>query len=454
MLNLFASRRNFLNTRKIGEFSMNFLRCKNFTFAAFFLLIFAVCLNAQTAGEMSESVKFERQANADYQAKDYAKFLENLKRADQLRPNHARILYNLADAYALNGKTDEALAVLERLAAMDLFFAVEKDDDFKSLLGSQRFKTIQNQFALNQKAVNRSEKAFSLPQKDLITEGIAYDSESKRFFVSSIYKHKIVAVDANGKVADFSLSSDGLWSVSGMRVDEKRKILWVTTTALAQTLPDSQKTDDGKSGVFKYDLRNGKLLKKYLLPNTDGKHALGDLLIAKNGDVFASDSRQPNIYRIEAKKDELEIFLTSDNFASLQGLAFSPDEKLLFAADYSKGVFRIEMASKKISQIAMNANTNPIGIDGLYFYRGNLIAIQNGFRPFRVARFTLNKDFSAVTRSETLEANHAEMEEPTLGVIVGKDFYFLANSQQSLIGKDGKLAEDKLKEPVILRLKL
>jgi sugar lactone lactonase YvrE len=418
------------------------------------LLFFAVYGNAQTAAEMSESVKFERQAAADYKAKDYAKFLENLKRADQLRPNHARILYNLADAYALNGKTDEALTILERLAAMGLFFAVEKDDDFKSLFGSQRFKTIQNQFALNQKAVNRSEKAFTIPQKDLITEGIAYDSASKRFFVSSIYKHKIVAVDEKGRAADFSLSSDGLWSVSGMRVDNARRILWVTTTAFAQTLPDSQRTDDGKSGVFKYDLRSGKLLKKYILSNDEGKHALGDLIIAKNGDVFASDSIAPNIYRISTGKDELEIFLTSDNFASLQGLAFSPDEKWLFAADYSKGVFKVEMASKRLAQIAMDASTNPIGIDGLYFYQGNLIAIQNGFRPFRVARFLLNKDFSAVTKSETLEANHADLEEPTLGVVVGKDFYFIANSQQSLIGIDGKLAEDKLKEPVILRLKL
>jgi sugar lactone lactonase YvrE len=454
MLNLFASRRNFLKPWKIGEFSMNFLRCKNFALTIVFLSVFAVCLNAQTGAEMSESVKFERQAAADYEAKDYAEFLENMKRADQLRPNHARILYNLADAYALNGKQDEALTILERLAAMDLFFAIEKDDDFKTLFGSPRFKTIQNEFALNQKAVNRSRKAFTIPQKDLITEGIAYDSATKRFFVSSIHKRKIVVVDERGKVSDFSLSSDGLWSVSGMRVDDARKILWVTTTALAITLPDSQKTDDGKSGVFKYDLRSGKLLKKYILSNIDGKHALGDLLISKNGDVFASDSRSPNIYRIESKRGELEIFLTSDNFASLQGLAFSTDEKLLFAADYSKGVFRIEMASKKISQIGTDANTNPIGIDGLYFHQGNLIAIQNGFRPFRVARFTLNKDFSAVTKSETLEANHIDIEEPTLGVIVGKDFFYIANSQQSLIGKDGKLAEDKLKEPVVLRLKL
>src|SRR5215213_7927552 len=178
---------------------MNFLRGKNFTFAAFLLFIFAVCINAQTAAEMRESVKFEQQARAGYKAKDYAKFLEDIKRAADLRPAHARVLYNLAAAYALNNKAGDALAVLERLAAMDLFFAIEKDDDFKSLFDLPRFKTIQNALGLNQKAVNRSEKAFTIPQKDLITEGIAYDSQTKRFFVSSIYRHKIVAIDPGGK---------------------------------------------------------------------------------------------------------------------------------------------------------------------------------------------------------------------------------------------------------------
>jgi hypothetical protein len=201
-------------------------------------------------------------------------------------------------------------------------------------------------------------------------------------------------------------------------------------------------------------LRSGKLLKKYLLSNENGKHALGDLIISKNGDVFASDSVAPNIYRIDAKRDELEIFLTSDNFSSLQGLAFSPDEKLLFAADYSKGIFRIEMQDKKIMQMSADANTNPIGIDGLYFHDRYLIAIQNGFRPHRVVRFVLNKERSAITKSETLEANHADFNEPTLGVKVGNDFYYIANSQWALTNENGTLAEDKLKEPVILRLKL
>ena len=419
----------------------------------FFLLIFAVCFNAQTAIEMRDSVKFERQAAADYKAKDYTKFLENMKLASDLRPDHARLLYNLANAYALNNKPNEALTVLERIAAMGLFFAVEKDDDFTSLFDLPRFKTIQARFALNQKAVNRSKKALTIPEKDLITEGIAYDNATKRFFVSSIHRHKIVAIDEGGKVSDFSLEADGLWSVSGMRVDETRRFLWVTTTSFPQ-MQGFQKADDGKSGVFKYDLRSGKLLKKYILSNADSKHALGDLIIAKNGDVFASDSVSPNIYRIEPRKDELEIFLTSDNFSSLQGLAFSPDEKILFAADYSKGIFRIGIEDKKILQIGVDANTNPIGIDGIYFHRGNLIAIQNGFRPHRVARFVLNKDFSRVTKSETLEANHADFNEPTLGVKVGELFYYIANSQWALANDDGTLTEDKLKEPVILRLKL
>jgi sugar lactone lactonase YvrE len=452
MCNLFTSAAISENPEN-RRILMNFLRSKNFTFAAVFLFVFAGFASAQTAAEMRDSGQFESEARAAYKAKDYAKFLENIKRAADLRPAHARLLYNLAAAFALNNKPDEALAILERLAAMDLFFEIQKDDDFKSLFDSTRFKTIQNEFALNQKAVNRSERAFTIPQKDLITEGIAYDAATKRFFVGSIHRRKIVAIDASGKVSDFSSRSDGLWCVSGMRVDDARRVLWVTTTAFPQ-MENFQQADDGKSGVFKYDLRSGRLLKKYLLANDSGKHALGDLIIAKNGDVLASDSVAPNIYRISTGKDELEIFLTSDNFASLQGLAFSTNEKLLFAADYSKGIFRISMADRKVLQLGVDANTNPIGIDGLYFHGGNLVGIQNGFRPHRVVRFVLNKDSSAIERSETLEANHADFNEPTLGVKVGNNFYYIANSQWALAGENGKLAEDKLKEPVILRLKL
>jgi hypothetical protein len=41
---------------------------------------------------------YEAQARQAYQKKDYASFLENMKAAVALRPNHPRLMFNLAAA--------------------------------------------------------------------------------------------------------------------------------------------------------------------------------------------------------------------------------------------------------------------------------------------------------------------------------------------------------------------
>ena len=418
-----------------------------------FLLISVFFVNAQTAEELAESNKLERQAYADYKEKKFADFLSNMKRADVLRPNHSRIIYNLAIAYSLNADKENALKNLKRLAEMGLYFQIEKDEDFKSLSEMKSFKMLQKEFAENAKPVNKSQKAFSIPQKDLITEGIAYDAISKRFFISSVRQGKIVAVDENGKVSDFSSAEDGLWSVSGLAIDEKRGTLWATTSAFPQ-FKDFEKADEGKAAIVKYDLKTGKLLKKYMPSGDTEKHAIGDLKIAKNGDVFATDSISPNIYRIDLSKDKLEIFLKSDWFASLQGLAFTPDEKYLFVADYSKGIFKVDVETKNFTQIIPNSKTTLLGIDGLYFHKGNLIAIQNGVRPNRVIELSLDKNGNNIRGWKILEANHADFMDPTLGVKVGNDFYYIANSQWNLFDRDANLDETNLREPIILKIKL
>ncbi|MCA1642610.1 MAG: hypothetical protein LC785_11810 [Acidobacteria bacterium] len=56
---------------------------------------------------------------------------------------------------------------------------------------------------------------------------------------------------------------------------------------------------------------------------------------------------------------------------------------------------------------------------------------------------------------ETLEANNPAFDEPTLGVLARDQFYFVANSQWGAIDEKGRLAPDeKLREPVVLKLKL
>lgn len=417
------------------------------------VLIF-ICFSfnhAQTAYEMKQSQQMEREAVAAYRSKDFASFLEKQRKASGLRPNHSRLIYNLAVAYSLNGQTADALKELNRMADMGLYLRIKEDEDFKALYGSKEFEDAARKFESNKNPLNKSIKYFSIGEKDLITESVAYDPVSKSFFISSIYKGKIIVRDRNGLIKDFSSDSDGLWSVSGMKVDAKRRILWVTSSAFPQ-MRGFKKQDDGKAGIFKYDLRSGRLLNKYILSNEVEKHALGDLTINKAGDVFATDSISPIIYRISAKVDKLEVFIKDSFFSSLQGLAFSRDEKTIYIADYSKGISKIDAATKKITQLKPADNITLIGIDGLYFYGGNLIAIQNGTNPQRVIKLTITNN--SISRSETLETNHPDFNEPTLGVIVGNDLYYIANSQWRLVNEKAQLDEAKLREPVVLKLKL
>lgn len=428
------------------------MKIVRFLIIAHCLFALYLSIGAQSAADLSQSRALERSAIANYRAKDYAAFLRDIKQAADLRPDLPRLIYNLAGAYALNGNADEALALMDRLIAMGLYFDFEKDADFASL-GASRIAEISKRAKANNAAINASTRAFTLPDREMIPEGVAYDPISRRFFVGSIHQGRIVSVDKNGKSTDFSSAGDGLWSVSGMTVDADRRVLWATTSSFPQ-FAGYKPSDKGRAGVFKYDLNTGKLLDRFFAPTGDGEHGLGDLTIDRSGRVYISDSISPVIYTITPKGKELETFVRDATFSSLNGITFDTSEKTLYVSDYTNGIYKIDVLSKKLVQIKPSRKVTLIGIDGLYFFRGDLIATQNGVSPQRVVRFSLNTAKTEVTEWRALEANHRDFLEPTLGVIVNGTFFYVANSQWPLIDEKGVLVKDKLREPVILKLKL
>lgn len=397
---------------------------------------------------------YETQARKAYQEKNYASFLENMKAAAELRPNHPRLMFNLAAAYSLNGQGGEALKWLGRLADMGLIFPAATNDDFASIKNSDEFKTILKRIERNKAPTGNGVPAFTLREKGFIAEGIAYDPSTGTFYLGSVYKRKIVSVGPAGEAKDFAAERDGLWSVLGMRVDAARRLLWVTTAAHRQ-MSNYKEEENGVSGLFKFDLRTGKLLKKYLLPNKPKPHLLGDLLINSRGDVFATDSVTPAVYVVTRDRDELVPFFEGEPLSSPQGLAFTRDEKHLFVADYSKGLFVVNLKTKKWTNLAPAPDLTLLGIDGLYSYKGSLIAVQNGVNPQRLVRLFPSSDLSRVERLETIEANNPAFDEPTLGVLVKDNLYLVANSQWGAIDEKGELApSEKLKEHVVLKINL
>lgn len=418
------------------------------------ILLPAITLFGQEPN-FKEGNNFYRSAMNYYKAGQYDSLLINMQKALELRPNHPAMTYNLAVAFVLNNRHDEAFRILQKMAKMGLFYGIEKDTDFKSVFNMPEFRDIVMQMKQNSLPTGNAVRQLEYPEKDLITESVAIDPKTGTYYLSSIHKRKIVMMNKDGATGNFkSEMEDGLWSVSGIKIDQKHRLLYACTSPTEQMI-DFIKEEKGKGALLKYDLDSGKLLKKYSFDNKETSHIFGDLAIDNMGNVYISDSRENSVYRISYGSDEIEQIIKPGKFVSLQGLDLDEENENLYLADYALGLYSCNLASGKLTYIAPSDNFVPQGIDGLYFYKNSLIATQNGTSPQRVVRLYLNRDRNKIDRWEILEANNPAFDEITLGVIYNDNFYFIANSQWNSFNKDGSIFPmEKLKKPVVLRIKL
>jgi len=421
---------------------------------ALFLVLFVTDANAQRRA-VEEARHYVQKAREAYDAGAYDAYLENVEQALALRPNHPGLTYQLAGAYALAGQPDQAVAWLGRYAAMGLFARAANDDAFEALQGREDFADVLAQIAHNAQPVERSTEAFRLSDPAFIPESVVYDASTGHFYVGSVHQRRIVRVDGQGREEAFtSMGQDGLWSVLGMAVDAERRRLWVCSTAFKQTkdLPDG---DVGRSGLWRYDLDTGALLQRHLVPDDGREHALGDLTIGPRGELFVTDGLTGALYTLREGGDRLEAVLEPGTLVSPQGLCRIGGDGPLLVADYALGLVKVDTEVHRTTVLTMPEDVTLLGIDGLACYGDELIAIQNGVRPYRVIQISLNAPAEAVVQAQVLEASHPLFDEPTLGVVEGDAFYYVANSQWTKFDQDGKLPDDAaLRAPVILQLEL
>ncbi len=408
--------------------------------AAFFLLLLLLA-GVALGDDLADSRRFYQQALAAYEKQDHRAFLENVRAASALRPQHPTLLVRYAAALALNGQREAALANLERVAAMGMVYAVAEEKDFASLRGQPRFDAVVKAFAANAQPIGTAREEARIEELGLIPEGLAYDAKSRRLLVSSVRHRKILAVDAKKNVT--TLVKDLPWGVFGMAVDDARGVLWATTTALPQ-VEGFRAEDKGKSALLRIDLKTGKLLGTLAAP---GEHHFGDVTVAADGAVYVSDGASPAIYTVRG--DALEIFLRGP-FASLQGL--TADAGVLYVADYSKGLYAIDRRTRDLRLLSVPRTASLLGVDGLYLAGPRtLVATQNGTHPNRILRIRLMPSGLGVAAVDTLLANAPGLGDPTLGVVIDKRFFFNGNAQWELFREDGTIVDPlKLAEAVVL----
>ena len=400
----------------------------------------------------AERARLEGEARAAYERKDHPAFLEASRKLVDLAPASMRALYNLACAQALAGRRDEAVAVLDRIATMGVALDAAGDADFAALRGTPAFEAVLRKMAALDAPVGRSRVAFRLPEKDLITEGIAHDPGSGDFFVSSVHARKILRISREGRVSEFvKEGQDGLFSALALAVDPRKSALWVSSEAMPM-MKGLRPEEKGRCFVIEYDLVSGRARRTLPPPSGIGEVHLSDLAVGPDGTLAVSDPRSGRVYVLGAAG--FRVLVDEGPLASPQGLAWTPDGRWLFVADYSQGIARIDSRSGAVTLLRGPENAALAGIDGLVYARGSLVGIQNGLRPHRVVRLALGSDQARITEVTVLERANPEFDEPTLGVVVGDELYYVAASQYSKVRQDGTLDLERMKLPAILRLPL
>lgn len=232
---------------------------------------------------------------------------------------------------------------------------------------------------------------YTLPGARTFPEGIAIDRAQKRFYVSSITDGSILRGSLRGGSASVFLpgGADGRTTAVGVKTDRRNR-LYVAGGATG--------------AVFVYDLRTKALIRKFqtAAPGTNEATFINDLTIARNGDVYVTDSPRPFLYRIPASQVDagrgdtvpLAPFVTYEqgfqagqfNANGIQAI----DRDTLIYVDSGDGVlYRVTLRDKTITPVDLGGAKVTNG-DGLALQGRSLYVVRNAAGV--VAKIKLAKD--------------------------------------------------------------
>lgn len=360
--------------------------------------------------------RLAREASSQALAADPAARVAKFTEAVALMPEHPRYWLGLAAAHTAAGQAGRAMKALGRIADMGNFFDLAPLEPLAPLREREDFRTLVARMAGLREPAGRGEVAFELPGMSGLVESIAWCGKTGECFFGDVHLGAVWRRGPDGVVSKFAPGDSGqrLFGVFGLEIDEPRGSLWAALSAVPEMrgfVPELK----GRAGIAELDLATGAVRRVLMVRADNSEHVLGDLLVAEDGAVFATDSAEPVIWRLAPGGDALERWVGSPEFLSLQGLAFSHDGSALVVAAYGNGLLRVDLATREVMRLPAPIGTTLLGVDGIERCAdGALIAVQNGIDPARIVRVEITEDARAIRAVSVLESGHAALADPTL----------------------------------------
>ena len=307
---------------------------------------------------------------------DHANAAQAWQRAVSMRPHIGRYKLEMAASYAQIDKKRETYNALLELQTQGYAYDLHADKRFDKVATTEVWTYTLQGLDANREPFGAGKVAYTLPRQDLLIESLAWDPTRKQLLAGSAREGKVYKVAAGGKLEPFvgADEENGMWSVFDIAVDARNGVLWVASTAVPHYRGYDAKTDLGRAGVFKFDLKTGKFLKKFLSPSLVGQSFfLSTLALAPDGTLYAADGVNNAVYQVRG--DEFRRLFHAPSLTSIRGMAVSADGKVLYLGDHERGLIGFDLASGKPFDIGVPKNLALGGLEAVVWHEGEIVVV-------------------------------------------------------------------------------
>lgn len=350
-------------------------------------------------------------------------------------PQDTQLLYLLAVLYAQANDAASSAAQLEALAQKNWTQGIDLND-FRPIASDARFRPAAAKLRAKHSKANAGSVAATLNEKGVFPEGIAWDPNRKQFYIGNAPGRDIIAVQPNGQTRALKVNGEKpMYAPLGMRVDPNGKILWVATAAF-DLMQGFTAEMAGRSALVAIDLDTSKIVGHFETGNAKDPSMFNDVQPLGDGRrAVVTDSARGTLYIASLGKNAMGRMLANNSFEEPNGITLDPVGERLFISD-SLGISVIGVESSKARRLSGPAGESYGGVDGLSWWKGSLVGVQNAVGDLRI--WTAPVSGEQLGKVKVLSAGDPRLGAVTTLATNSQGIWFIADTQFHSYGPEGK----------------
>ena len=222
-------------------------------------------------------------------------------------------------------------------------------------------------------------------------------------------------------------AANGLLSILGVLVDERRGTLWVCSAPSPIRTPPAV----GVTALMAFDLHSGARKAAYPFPPPAG--ACNDVTIGKDGATYATDTPNGRIFRLRPGGRSLELYASDPQLKGIDGIVFGGDGKLYVNIVGRGALMRVDRG----------ADGAVTGLTELQLSQP--VAGPDGFRLIAANRFLLAEGNSGRIDEVTIDGDRAQVRVLRDGLVSPPGVTMARGGAYGLEGKILYLVDPRLK---------